>query len=221
MNRLPWRWALGALLAYGPVSFAQEKMIAPDLAKINDGKTWRVINADCDTAMEDGKPVVRMRPKGKSNTPSDIALALVEGVEFAQGTLEIDLKGKGKKDHSFLGLAFGAVDGITFEAVYFRPFNFTNARAIQYVAWPEHTWERLRKGKPGIYETAVKPIPDPSGWFHARVEVTKQKVSVWVDGAKEPCFTVDRLASREKGSVGLFVDSREGAFHNLKILPAK
>ena len=99
-------------------------MIAPDLSRIDDAKVWTVINADCDTAMEDGKRVVRLRPKGKANTPSDIGLALVEGLEFAEGTLEIDLKGKGKDERSFLGVAFSAVDGKTFEAVYFRPFNF-------------------------------------------------------------------------------------------------
>ena len=34
------------------------------------------------------------------------------------------MKGKGKFQTSFLGLAFSAIDGKTFEAVYFRPFNF-------------------------------------------------------------------------------------------------
>ena len=118
------------------------------------------------------------------------------------------------------------MDGKTFEAVYFRPFNFMRddksfrAHAVQYVAWPDHTWEKLRKAKPGVYESAVKPVPDPSGWFHARIEVTKQKVSVWVDDANEPCLVVDRLASHAKGKVGLWVDSKDGSFRNLQIRPA-
>ena len=227
MTRLSWGWVGGVLLACAPPCVAPEKVIAPDLSQINERKVWSVINADCDTAMEDAKRVVRLKPKGKASTPSDIGLALVEGVEFAEGTLEIDLKGKGKIQTSFLGLAFHVVDGKTFEAVYFRPFNFLRddksfrVHGVQYVAWPENTWEKLRKGKPGVYESAVKPIPDPSGWFHARIEVTKRAVSVWVDGAREPCMVVDRLAGREKGKVGLFVDSREGSFRDLRILPAK
>jgi hypothetical protein len=226
MNRSSWGFVLGAALAVAPTFLARERAIAPDLSRINDGKTWSVINADCDTAIENGKRVVRVKPKGLANTPSDIGLALVEGLEFTEGTLEIDLKGKGKDERIFLGLAFSAVDGKTFEAVYFRPFNFMNdepyrLRAVQYVAWPVHTWEQLRKDKPGVYESAVKPIPDPSGWFHARIEVTKQKVKVWVDDAKEPCLVVDRLTRGEKGKVGLWVDSREGEFRNLKIVPAK
>jgi hypothetical protein len=226
MKCLSWGWAPGVLLAAGSVSLA-EKAVAPDLSQVNDGKTWTVINGDCLTALEDGKRVVRLKPKGKAKTPSDIGLALVEGLEFTEGTLEIDLKGKGKHERSFLGVAFGALDGKTFEAVYFRPFNFMRddasyrVRAVQYVAWPDHTWERLRRETPGVYEAAVKPVPDPAGWFHARVEVTKQKVRVWVDDAGEPCLVVDRLSGRDKGKVGLWVDSKEGAFSNLKVLPAK
>jgi hypothetical protein len=226
MNRFSWGWVPVVLLAYVPLGFAAEKLIAPDLSQINDAKVWSVINGDCDTATEDGKRVVHLKPKGGAIPGSNIGLALVEGVDFTDGNLEIDLKGKGKTEASFVGVAFGAVDGKTFEAVYFRPFNFMRdepfrARAVQYVAWPDNTWEKLRKEKPGTYESAVKPVPDPSGWFHARIEVTKQKVSVWVDDAKEPCLVVDRLTNREKGKIGLWVDSKEGAFSNLKVLPTK
>jgi hypothetical protein len=70
-----------------------------------------------------------------------------------------------------------------------------------------------------VYESAVKPVPDPAGWFHARVEVTKEKVSVWVDDGKDPCLVVHRLSGRPKGMVGLWVDSNQGAFRNLKIVP--
>lgn len=225
MNRL-LAGAVGILLVCSPSCFGREKLIVPDLSKVHDSKLWTVINGTCDTANEDGKAVARLSPKGQANTASDIGLALVEGVEFAEGTLEIDLKGKGKDERMFPGVAFGVVDGKTFEAVYFRPFNFVRDdpvyrnRAVQYVAWPEHTWEKLRADKPGVYETAVKPVPDPAGWFHARIDVTKQKVRVWVNDGKEPCLTVDRLARPAKGKVGLWVDSREGTFRNLTIRPA-
>jgi hypothetical protein len=223
MNQFSAGWALGVLLAFSPLGSAREKVLTPDLSRIDDGKIWRVINADCATGVEDSQRVVRLKPKGKAKTPSDIGLAVMEGVDFAEGTLEIDLRGKGKHEASFLGLAFSVVDGNTFEAVYFRPFNFMRegpsfrAHAVQYVAWPDHTWEKLRKGKPGRYEATVQPVPDPSGWFHARIEVAKEKVSVWVDSAKAPCLVVERLARRPKGKVGLWVDSKEGAFRNLTI----
>jgi hypothetical protein len=227
MNRLSLRWALGVLLAHASLGCAEENPGGPDLTRVNDQKAWTLVNATSNTAVEGGKRVVRVAPKGVPGPGSLVGMALVEGVEFGEGTLEVDLKGKGKNEASFLGLAFNVADGKTFEAVYFRPFNFLRddqsfrVHAVQYVSWPDNTWEKLRKEKPGAYEAAVKPVPDPAGWFHARVEVTKGKVSVWVDNAKEPCLVVDRLAGREKGKVGLWVDSVGGEFSNLKVVPAK
>jgi hypothetical protein len=227
MNRLSWGLVLGVGIVCVPDCFAEPRAITPDLARINDGKVWNVVNAWYTTAMEDGKRAVHLRPKGDPDDGSIIGLALVEGVNFAEGSIDVDLKGKGTRLTSFVGIAFNVADGNTFEAVYFRPFNFKSddkarrARAVQYVAWPENTWERLRKEKPGVFESAVSPVPDASGWFHARVDVTKKKVSVFVDDAKEPCLVVDRLASRDNGKIGLWVDSRDGAFANLKISPTK
>jgi hypothetical protein len=215
------------LLTCAPAGLAVGTVITPNLSQVNDGKTWSVINADCAVATEEGKSVVRLKPKGESRTGSVIGMALVEGLELAEGTMDVDLKGKGPRQASFLGVAFSVADGKTFEAVYFRPFNFTSddkarrARAVQYVAWPDYTWERLRREKPGAYESAVQPVPDPAGWFHASIEVTKKTVRVFVQGAQEPCLVVNRLAGRESGRVGLWVDSKEGAFANLKIVPTK
>jgi hypothetical protein len=203
------------------VFFAQGG-VAPDLARVNDAKSWRVIDAD---ATVDG-PIVRLKPHGDPAVGSNIGLALVQNSTFSEGTLEIDLRGSGKAQASFLGLAFGVADAKTFEAVYFRPFRFADddpdarRHAVQYVAWPEYTWEKLRKDKPGLYEAAIQPIPDPAGWFHARIDVTKQKVTVSIDGSTNPCLVVDRLGHRE-GNVGLWVDSIRGAFRNLRIQPAR
>ena len=194
--------------------------LAPNLAQVNDGRSWQVVDAD---ASVEG-PVVRLKPHGDPAVGSHIGLALVRNVKFSEGTLEIDLRGAGQQESSFLGLAFGITDARTFEAVYFRPFRFIDddadarSHAVQYVAWPEYTWEKLRKDKPRVYEAAIQPVPDPAGWFHARIEVTKQKVSVSIDGSARPCLVVDRLGRRE-GDVGLLVDSMPGAFRNFRIQP--
>ena len=227
LYRLAFGCVLTILFANVSVGVARGKTLTPALAKIGDAKAWRVLNGDA----EAGGSVVQLKPKGEPGPGSNVALALVEGVELAEGTFEIDLKGAGPVERSFLGLAFGAIDERRFEAVYFRPFNFMRdgeqdgqafrAHAVQYVAWPDHTWEELRKDKPGVYEARVAPIPDPSGWFHARIEVTRDKVRVWVDGGKTPCLVVDRLGGGGKGKVGLWVDSREGSFRNFTIRAAR
>ena len=205
--------------------------ITPDLAKIHDARSWSLLNGEAVVEKEAGTSVLRLRPKGDIAVGSNVGLALVARLELGAGTFEVDLKGAGAEAASFLGIAFDVADERNFEAVYFRPFNFTRAgerdgqpfraHAVQYVAWPANPWERLRKDRPLVYESTVRPTPDAAGWFHARVEVTRRKVSVWVDGSKEPCLVVDRLGTREKGRVGLWVDSKEGAFRNLRITTAR
>ena len=196
--------------------------LAPDLARVNDAKSWRVIDAD---ASVEGS-VVRLKPHGDPAVGSHIGLALVQNLKFSEGTLEVDLRGAGNQTASFLGLAFGVADARTFDAVYFRPFRFADKdpdarrHAVQYVSWPEYTWEKLRKDKPGAFEAAIQPVPDPAGWFHVRIDVTKQKVSVSIDGSAQPCLMVDRLGHRE-GDVGLLVDSMPGDFRNFRIRPAR
>ena len=77
---------------------------------------------------------------------------------------------------SFLGFAFRGVDEETWEAVYFRPFNFQAAtplarsHSVQYMAHPQHPWQQLRADAPGRYEGPIGPAPDPGTPFKARVE---------------------------------------------------
>lgn len=154
-------------------------------------------------------------------------VAYLEAAEFANGTIEIDLRGKDVQQQSFVGVAFHGVDGTTYDGIYFRPFNFRTEdaarriRAVQYISHPVHTWQKLRTGHPGKYEKAVSPVPDPNGWFRARVVVASPRVSVFVDGAKEPCLVVDQLSDRKKGLVGLWVGNLSGGdFANLSIVRA-
>jgi hypothetical protein len=226
MTRVPWGCLLGLLLAGVRLASARESIITPDLSRLDDAKSWQLINAESTKTPVEDKWIIHLKPIGEVTPASNVGLAVVKGLEFREGTVEVDLKGKGKSERCFLGVAFNVVDGKTFEAVYFRPFNFLRepevwrSHSVQYVAWPVYTWEKLRAETPDRYESRVKPIPDPSGWFHARIEVSKQKVRVWVDAGKEPSLVVDRLGRAESGKIGLWVDSHDAAFRNLKIRPA-
>jgi hypothetical protein len=70
--------------------------------------------------------------------------------------------------------------------------------------------------RPVAYEAAITPVPDPAGWFHARIEVGRATVKVFVDGPAQPTLTLNRLRT-ERGRVGLWVDSQEGSFAALTI----
>lgn len=199
----------------------------PDLGRFGAPGQWVVLNGETGTTAEDGVRVARLAPVGGNRQGSNFALALVDGLKFREGTIEVDLRGNGETQKSFLGIAFGVVDQTTHEAVYFRPFNFRaadadhHAHAVQYVAEPDFPWDRLRSEKTGIYEKPLDPAPDPAGWFHVRVDVTARHVAVFVNGASEPSLSVDRLVPARDGEVGLWVDSQPGAFANLKISPRR
>lgn len=205
---------------------AQGRLGAPDLSTVADAKFWQVTHADAKSMDVDGKRAVWLVAEGDSAN-GIVGLALPRGFSFSTGTIEIDLKGRNLRQRSFLGVAFNVVDEKTFEAVYFRPFNFQAAnpirnRSVQYIAWPTNTWEYLRRSAPGQFENAVSPVPDPDSWFHARVEVTDSQVKVFVNHAKEPSLVTRRLSTGGvERAVGLFVDSGDGHYANLAVTSIK
>ena len=156
---------------------------------------------------------------------ADNGVGYLKGVELANGTIELDIRGKDVQGQSFVGVAFHGVDDTTYDAVYLRPFNFKtddpvrHGHAVQYVSHPTYPWQKLRAEHPGEYEQAVTPAPDPNGWFHVRVVVASPKVSVYVADATEPCLVVSQLSNRHKGRVGLWVgNGSDGDFANLRIV---
>lgn len=199
----------------------QRSAISPDLFTLADGKGLKVINRSV-ISLNDGT-----RKGAHLNESPDPGVAYLEGIEFADGIIEFDIRGKDIQQQSFVGMAFHGVDGSTYDAIYFRPFNFKaedperRSHAVQYISHPTYTWQKLRTEQTGRYEKPVMPVPDPNGWFHARIEVISPKVSVYVNDAKEPSLVVNQLSERKKGLVGLWVGNISGGdFANLKIIPA-
>ena len=206
---------------------AQKKAFQPNLSTLTDGKSWKVTGHKATFLEEGGRKIIRF------DQASGAGIAWLEGLEFTNGVIEFDAKGKDEFQKSFVGVAFRGVDEKTHDAVYFRPFNFKTddperkIHAVQYVSHPDFTWDRLRKERSNQYEKAIfpnpeTPAPDPNGWFHARIVVAKPKISVYVNDAKEPSLVVDEISDRKGGWVGFWVGSSAGGdFANLKITPAK
>jgi len=184
-----------------------------------DPKSLQVFNRTA-TSVKDGT-----RSGVHLDARADNGVAYLPGVELANGTIELDIRGKDVQGQSFVGVAFHGVDDTTYDAVYLRPFNFRtddsarHAHAVQYVSHPTYPWQKLRAEHPGEYEKSVTPAPDPSGWFHVRIVVASPKVSVFVADATEPSLAVRQLSNRHKGRVGLWVgNGSDGDFANLKIV---
>lgn len=151
-------------------------------------------------------------------------VAWIEGLDFSNGIIEIDLKGRNVSQQSFLGVAFHVKSQKVLDAVYFRPFNFQakdavkKSHAVQYVSHPDFPWEVLRNKYPGKYEQAVNPAPGPDDWFHVKIVVEYPQVMVYINRNTEPSLTVTKLNQRTSGKVGLWVgNGSDGDFTGLQI----
>lgn len=149
-------------------------------------------------------------------------LAILEDLIFDGGVLEVELLGENAPGRSFIGLAFNIQDDESFEAVYFRPFNFVATEQIrkehmvQYISHPEYTWFKLREERTGEFESEITSPPDPDDWFKATIVVLDKFVEVYVEDRTEPVLKVERLSSINRGKIGLWVgNGSSGRFRNL------
>jgi len=192
--------------------------IIPD---VQDTSKWRVINRSVEPVNENGKKAVRF------NEMPDGGFMILQGVDFSNGTIDVDIKGNNKFQQSFVGIAFHGQDLKTYDAVYFRPFNFGNAdsarryHAVQYISMPQHDWSELRSSYPGKYENKIDPAPGPDDWFHARIVVEGKQIMVFVNNEKQPSLKVEKLNTNNNGGFALWLGNNSGgSFANLKITPA-
>ncbi|MDQ3394197.1 MAG: DUF1080 domain-containing protein [Bacteroidota bacterium] len=190
---------------------AQEQSIIPDLSKVENENTWTENNR---VAVKKGEVHLKEQPGSE--------LVALKNFTFSNGTIEVDIKGKDLQGQSFVGIAFHIENDSTYDAIYFRAFNFKNPErknhAVQYISHPEFSWDKLRRENYGEYENAINPVPDPNDWFHATIEVAYPNVKVFINHAKEPALEVQQLSNQKQGLVGFWVpELSEGSFRNLKI----
>jgi len=190
-----------------------------NLTAVGTDPHWKIVGRTAAVVDIKGKHAVQL-----SEAPG-MGVVWLDTYDFANGTIEVDILGRSQPvQGSFVGIALRVVDGQTHDAVYFRPFNFRatdstrHAHAVQYVSDPEWTWQRLRTERPGLYEKAVVPEPDGDAWFHARIEVARPRIQVFVNNAATPSLVVDELSSRTHGPIGLWVgEGSGGSFANLRV----
>lgn len=158
-----------------------------------------------------------------NNKESD-GLAIIEGEEFTTGTIEVDIKGEDLQGRSFVGVAFNIQNDSTYEAVYFRPFNFLSdeevrrMHSVQYIYHPTYTWRYLRTNNEGEYEADFPRRPDPNDWFTVRLKIDDDKVQVYDVSTDTLLLTVERLTKQVSGKIALWIGfNSKGAFRNLSL----
>ncbi|HEX8549207.1 MAG TPA: family 16 glycoside hydrolase [Cytophagaceae bacterium] len=151
-------------------------------------------------------------------------IAWLKDVKFSNGTIEVDLQGKDLLQQSFLGIAFHGINDSTYDAVYFRPFNFQaddsvrKIHAVQYISMPQYPWDLLRNEHNGIYEKSINPPPSADQWIHVKIQVEESKINVYVNNTSISQLSVAKLNKRKDGNIGLWFLGN-AKFSNLTITP--
>ncbi|MCP4312647.1 MAG: hypothetical protein GY790_15400 [Bacteroidetes bacterium] len=170
-------------------------------------------------------PYANLSGAVEMNAAEGGGLGVLKNVEFETGTIEVELLGENSPGKSFIGIAFNIEDEETFEAIYFRPFNFVateqirKVHMVQYIHHPEFTWYKLRETRTGEFENEIAVPPDPDDWFKGRIEISEKSVQVYVNDIDEPVLKVDRLTTTGTAKIGLWTGhGSSGRFRNLVLL---
>lgn len=162
----------------------------------------------------------------------DMPTFAVLPVTFLNGCISVDILSRLNSHapdyaRAFAGLAYRiSENNESFEFVYLRPLNGVsldpppprNKRAVQYFAYPDWRYERLRETYPdGRCEAAADILPNT--WINLRLDINAQAIDVFVDHHLVMKISEPK-AIPQFGKVGLFVDiGTEAFFSNLEITP--
>jgi hypothetical protein len=217
------RTLIGAVVvcALGAVQAQSGAVQRIDLAEHLAAGKLRVVNREL-TRLQGSPGAVHMSQKEGNG------IAWIEGTDFANGTIEVDLRGRDVFQQSFVGIAFHRKADDAYESVYVRPFNFRaedplrHQHAVQYMAVPDFDWPRLRKEFPEEFENPVDPSVVPTDWVPVRIVVKGPAIQVFVGPVTSPTLEARKLGQYERGMIGLWVgNGSDGDFANLRISSMK
>ncbi len=199
-----------------------------DLKKEN----LKAVNSFMSLEKLDGEKVVRVIKDPIIKEFDEPTFVRINNLDFTNGTIEMTVLSRLLPDapdfsRGFIGIAFHINDDYSkFESIYIRP---TNGRAdsqvrrnhsIQYFAYPDYKFQRLRKESPEMYESYADM--GLNEWIQIRIEVHGQKAKLYINNNKQPSLIVNdlKLGDNIQGAIGLFVDvGTEGFFKDLKVRP--
>ncbi|WP_153797021.1 hypothetical protein [Foetidibacter luteolus] len=206
-------------LAAANANAQRTRVSEPDFAKLSNDKKVKPVNREMSLSTEaDYKNGIHL------NEQPGVGVTWLPKPTFSNGTIEFDVKGKDVPQQSFVGIAFHGKNDSTYDAVYFRPFNFKSSdtarknHSVQYIAMPLYDWPTLRSRHPGVYEDSLYDAPDPNGWFHVSILIQSPTISVFVNRNKKASLVVKKLNERNDGKIGFWVGNGSGGdFANLKL----
>jgi hypothetical protein len=151
----------------------------------------------------DGDDVLRVIKDSTMQKVDEPTFVKIRDLDFENGTIEVKVLSRLLKTapdyaRGFIGLAFRVNDdNSAYESIYLRP---TNGRAdnqtrrshtVQYYAYPDYKFDRLRKESNGEFETYADL--GLNEWITIRIEVNVKEAKLYLNNQKSPSFIVSEM----------------------------
>ena len=197
---------------------------------------WQPVGVEAQIAQAAGRSALRvfLEPGRRRGTLGvdfgDEPTFVLSPLAICDGVVEVDLLSRLLPDapdyaRGFVGIAYRVQEfAQAYESVYLRPLNGLrlnpppprNLRAVQYYAYPEWKFDRLREEEPeGGYEAPADIAPDE--WMTFGVELDGPRIIARVNGREVFRLTHAKSEPRE-GRIGLWVDiGTDAYFSNLRV----
>lgn len=188
-----------ALIFFTQFLFAQSIPLTP--------QNWQVV--DNENNQELDLQVTEYRGKSAIHLGRH-EIAKLTSTEHENFVLEMDVAGK-----AMPAVGFRAKDFWDYEFLYFRVFAGGENTAIQYIPVYNgaHPWQLYNEP---IYETTAEFKPQE--WFHVKIEVFGEYMSVFIGDKEQPNMQVELLQKEcDRGSIFLKTSFAEAYFSNIKI----
>ena len=162
-----------------------------------------VVNGRIEVVTYRGIKALKLVPIPDSVGKDAGMLALLDGPEFKDGTIQLDVAGAPRPDapadsRGFIGVSIRTgPHGAWSEVFYLRPSNGRAAdqlrrnHAVQYASDPDFPWHRLRKESPGVYESYADM--EAGAWTTMKIVVEGTTARLYVNGASQPSLVVTDL----------------------------
>ncbi|RZS96788.1 hypothetical protein [Cecembia calidifontis] len=203
-----------------------------------EGKEFEISHVNASVVQLNGEEVLRVvrdleslpfDPDRLGQTVDEPTFVKLAGLDLENGTVEVKVLSRLLPEvpafvRGFIDLAFRiSPDNSAYESIYIRP---TNGRAddqvrrnhsVQYYAYPDDKFDRLRKEFPELYETYADMGLDE--WITMRIAFRGKSAKLYLNDQEQPSFLVkEMLGSTSTGSIGLWVDiGTEGYFKDIKV----
>jgi hypothetical protein len=206
--------AAGLIVAMGFGSEARSQTL-PSISEVVNGHTEVVTYR--------GTRAVKLVPAPETVGKDADMLALLDGAEFKDGTIQLQVAGAPRPgmppdSRGFIGVSFRTgPHGMWSEVFYLRPTNgraddqLRRNHAVQYASHPEFPWYRLRRESSGVYESYVDL--EPGAWTAMKIEVAGTKARLYVNGGSQPCLVVNDLKHGDRpGRIALWAHVETDAY---------